>query len=54
MRNKLQQCVAVVGGVSLMATPAIAENEPAILIGWLLASVLLLYVGKAFTFQQKR
>lgn len=54
MRNKLQQCVAVVGGVSMMATPAIVENGPAIVIGWLAASVLLLFVGKAFTFQQKR
>lgn len=54
MRNKLQQCVAVVGGVSLMATPAIVENEPAIVIVWLWASVFLLYVGKAFSFQQKR
>ena len=54
MRKKLQQCVAVVGGVSLMATPAIVENEPAIVIVWLAASSFLLFVGKAFSYQQKR
>lgn len=54
MRNKFQQCVAVVGGVSLMATPAIVENEPAIVIVWLAVSSFLLFVGKAFSFQQKQ
>lgn len=54
MRNKFQRCVAVVGGVSMMGTPVIVENGPAIVIGWLATSLFLLFVGKAFTSQQKR
>lgn len=54
MKKKIQKACAVIGGTALLMGAGIVTENPIILIVWLTISVSLLYVGKAFSFQQNR
>lgn len=54
MKKKIQNACAVIGGTSLIMGAGIVTENPIVLLVWLTISVSLLYVGKAFSFQQNR
>lgn len=52
MKKKIQNVCAAAGGITLVMGAGIVTENPIVLLVWLAISVSLLYVGKAFSFQQ--
>lgn len=54
MRTLFHKACAVMGGIVFLAGAAFVSDSPALAMVWLVASVSLLFAGRAFTFQQKQ
>lgn len=54
MKKKIQNVCAVIGGTTLIMGAGLETESPIVVLVWLTISISLLYVGKAFIFQQNR
>ncbi len=54
MKKKIQNACALAGGTTLIMGTGIVTESPIVILIWLAISVSLLYIGKAFSFQQNR
>lgn len=54
MKKKIQDVCAAIGVTTLLMGAGIVTENPIVVLVWLTVSVSLLYIGKAFSFQQNR